>query len=138
MRKRMGKASELKVGGYVIIDGEPCEVVRVKKSTTAIGTERVYAEAVSFIDGGKRIMEAHATEEVEYPILELKPAQILSIGREKVTLFDLRNHSTLHVDLPRNEKLRKQLAINAEVDYAEIGGVRKIIQVGLYDAHSYT
>jgi translation elongation factor P/translation initiation factor 5A len=137
MRTRKGKAGELKTGGYVMLGGEPCEVVSVKKSMSSIGVEKVHAEVVSLVNGEKQTLEAYASEELEYPILELKPAQVLAIG-EKVTLFDLRNHSTIQVELPRSEELRKSLAVNAEVEYAEIAGVRKIIQVGLYDAHSYT
>lgn len=137
MPSRRGKAGELKVGGYVIIDEEPWEVLSVEKFNSAIGVEKIKAEISNLLGGEKRTIEVFSSEELEYPILELKPAQILSIG-EKVTLFDLRNRSTIIVDLPEKEELRKSLAINAEVEYAEIAGVRKIVQVGLYDAHSYT
>lgn len=137
MRSRFGKAGELKAGRYVIVDGEPWEVIRVEKLQSSIGVEKMRAEISSLLRGERRTLEMFSTEELEYPILELKPAQVLSIG-EKVTLFDLRNRSTVLVDLPEKEELRKSLAINAEVEYADIAGVQRIVQVGLYDAHSYT
>jgi translation elongation factor P/translation initiation factor 5A len=137
MGTRRGKAGELKAGGYVMLDGEPWEVIKVEKVQSTIGVEKVRAEIKCLLRKEEKILEVFSTEELEYPILELKPAQILSIG-EKVTLFDLRNRSTVLVDVPEDEGLKRSLAVNAEVEYAEIAGVKRIVQVGLYDAHSYT
>lgn len=137
MRTRRRKATELKPGKYVMVDEEPWEVLKVEKFQSIIGVEKLRAELVNLQSKSRKTLEVYPTDELEYPILELKPAQILSIG-EKVTLFDLRNRTTFHVDLPEKEDLRKSLAVNAEVEYAEIAGVKRIVQVGLYDAHSYT
>lgn len=137
MGTRKGKAGELKIGGYVMVDGEPWEVIRVEKVQGTIGVDKVRAEIKGLLRKEKRTIEMFSTDEVECPVLELKPAQILSIG-EKVTLFDLRNRSTVLVDIPEDDELRRSLAVNAEVEYAEIAGVKRIVQVGLYDAHSYT
>jgi translation elongation factor P/translation initiation factor 5A len=137
MATRWGKARELKAGGYVLIDGEPWEVIRVERLPGSIGVDKLKAELSSLLRKERRVLEVYSTEKLEYPILELKPAQILSIGG-KVTLFDLRNRSTVLVDLPEKENLRRGLKVNAEVEYAEIAGVKRIVQVGLYDAHSYT
>lgn len=138
MRTRTGKASEIKVGKFVMIDGEPWEVVSVKKGASIIGKEKITAEAVGFVTGEKKVIEAYADESMEFPILEVKPAQVLSIGLEKITMLDLRNRSVFTISVSEAANVRKNLRTNAEVDYAEIAGRKRILNVGLYDAHSYT
>ncbi len=138
MRTRTGRAGEIRVGKFVMLEGESWEVVSVKKEASIIGKEKVIAEAVGFTTGKKRTIEAYVDEELEFPIIEVKPAQILSIGSEEVTLLDLRNHSVFKVDLPKEGEVKEKLMTNAEIDYVDIGGKKKILNVGLYDAHSYT
>jgi translation initiation factor 5A len=138
VRTRTGKAGEIRVGKFVMMEGEPWEVLGVRKEASIIGKEKVIAEAVGFVTGEKRTIEAYADEDLEFPIIEVKPAQILSIGSEEVTLLDLRNRSVFKVNLPKEGEVKEKLMINAEIDYVEIGGKRRILNVGLYDAHSYT
>ncbi len=138
MRTRTGKAGDVRKGRFVMLDDEPWEVVSVRKGESIIGKEKVIIEAVGFSSGDKRTVEAYVEEEMVFPIVEVKPAQILAIGHEEVTLLDLRNRSVFKLDLPKAGEVKEKLMVNAEIDYVDIGGKRKILNVGLYDAHSYT
>ncbi|MDP6613126.1 MAG: hypothetical protein QF673_03820 [Candidatus Hydrothermarchaeota archaeon] len=121
-----------------MLEGKPWEVLGVRREASIIGKEKVIAEAVGFISDEKRTIGAYVDEDLEFLIIEIKPAQILSIGPEEVTLLDLRNRSVFKVDLPKEGEVKEKLMTNAEIDYVDIGGKKRILNVGLYDANSYT
>ena len=127
MYKEVGS---LKKGGYVIIDGEPCEVVSVEKSKPGKhGSAKVRLVAIGLFDDVKRDMVAPADKKVEVPIVEKKKAQVVSTTPDSIQIMDLETYNTFEVKPPTDQDLLSKLQPGAEVEYWESMGKVKIVRL---------
>jgi len=121
---------QLKEGSYVVIDGEPCRVVEVSKAKTGKhGSAKANIVAVSIFTGAKKTLMAPVDNTVEVPIIEKHIGQVISEPRDKVQIMDLDTYETFEIDLPTEEEVRSKLRKDAEVEYWEVMGRKKIVRV---------
>jgi len=129
MSTRPASAGSLKVGSYVVINDHPCKIVELEKSKTGKhGSAKVRIVGISLLDGSKRTLTAPADALVHVPIVEKKPAQILSISEDSVQLMDMRNYEVYEISLPEDESLRSKLEPGKEVEVWEVMGHRFIVR----------
>src|SRR5437870_10462850 len=87
---------ELKIGQYVIIDGEPCRIVEFEKSKPGKhGSAKARVVAMSVFTGQKKSLISPVDSRVEVPMIDKRTGQIISISGNLVQygygeLFHLR------------------------------------------------
>ncbi len=121
-------AGSMKVGNYVIIDGVACVVKKVDFSAPGKhGHAKYRIEAVSLIDGNKKIIVKPSHDKLEVPIIEKKAAQVLSIAGEKANVMDMETYETFELDIP--EELKDKVKEGASVTYWIILGNKVLKEV---------
>lgn len=116
---------ELRVGKFVIIDGEPCKVVDISSSAPGKhGSAKMRIVGVGIFDNQKRMLYGPASDDAEVPILERKRGQILSFDGTSVQVMDTESYETFDLAVP--EEMRKDVEAGKEIDYFECMG-RKLL-----------
>ncbi len=120
MGVRVDELGKLKVGSYVIIDGEPCRVLSSEKSKPGKhGAAKVRLTAVGVFDGNKRQLLGSVSTRVEVPIIEKFEAQVVSVSGETVQLMDLASgdYAVFEIKMPKEPELVDKITegVNVEV-----------------------
>lgn len=119
----------IRVGGYIIMDGEPCHVVDVAKSKPGKhGSAKARIVAVGVFDNTKRTLVKPVDLQCEVPIIEKKAGQIIALLPSSVQVMDLENYEVLEAPMPEEEELKNKLASGVEVEYWRILGRVKLMR----------
>jgi len=120
----------LKVGNFIVINGEPCRIVEMSKAKTGKhGSAKAHVVAIGIFTGNKRTLVAPVSQRVEVPIIDKRNAQVIAVTGDTVQLMDLETYETFEVDMPSEEDIRAKLEPGAEVEYWVVMGRRKIMRV---------
>lgn len=118
----------VKPGRYVLIDGEPCKVLKVTTSVAGKhGSAKARLEAIGVFDGKRRSVVKPADDEIEVPIIEKRNAQVIALMGEHVQIMDLETYETFEVPIP--EELKDKIQEGVEVIYWDLAGRKMIMQV---------
>ncbi len=120
MATKTSSLKGLKPGHYVIIDDEPCKVVKITLSKPGKhGSTKARVDAVGIFDNRKRSILKPADTNVTVPIIEKNKAQVISVSGDFVQLMDLEDYSTFETNiLP---EFKGKLESGKEVSYWKIG-----------------
>ncbi|HIQ03603.1 MAG TPA: translation initiation factor IF-5A [Desulfurococcales archaeon] len=130
MSKTFAEVGDLKVGSYVIIDGEPCRVVEITKAKTGKhGSAKAHVVAIGLFTGSKKTFVAPVDQRVEVPIIEKRNGQVIADMGDVVQVMDLETYETFEIPKPKEEDLASKIAPGVEVEYWVILGHRKIVRV---------
>lgn len=119
---------KMKVGRYIMIDGEAYQVTNIQKSTPGKhGHAKYRVDAASLLTNSKKniVLTGHA--KVDVPIIEKKLAQVLSISGETASVMDMETYETF--DLPIPESLKDNIQISSEIVYWNIIGKKVMKEV---------
>ncbi len=120
----------LRVGGYVIVDNEPCRVSSLTKSKPGKhGSAKARVVAVGVFDGTKRTFVKPVDAQIEVPMIEKKTGQVLALMPSAVQIMDLENYEVFEATYPEDEKLKQKLASGVEIEYWRILEKTKIMRV---------
>ena len=121
---------ELRVGGYMMIDGEPCKIVDVTKSKPGKhGAAKARIVAIGVFDNQKRQFVRPVDSGAEVPIIDKRSGQVFAINPTGVQIMDLETFEYLDAPFPEEEDLKAKLASGAEIEYWQILGKVKITRV---------
>ncbi|AAY80649.1 translation initiation factor IF-5A [Sulfolobus acidocaldarius] len=121
---------DLKVGSYVMIDGEPCRVVEITKAKTGKhGSAKANVVAIGLFTGQKRSLMAPVDQQVEVPIIEKHVGQILADKGDNLTIMDLESYETFDLEKPTENEIVSKIRPGAEIEYWSVMGRRKIVRV---------
>ncbi len=121
---------ELRVGGYMMIDGEPCKIVDVTKSKPGKhGAAKARIVAIGVFDNQKRQFVKPVDANAEVPIIDKRTGQVFALNPSGVQLMDLETFEYLDAPFPDEEELKNKLAAGLEVEYWKILGKVKITRV---------
>jgi translation initiation factor 5A (eIF-5A) len=121
---------DLKVGSYVVIDGEPCRVVDITKAKTGKhGSAKANVVAIGIFTGQKRTIMAPVDQQVEVPIIEKHVGQILADKGDTVQIMDLETYETFDIERPKEPELADKIRPGAEIEYWDVMGRKKIVRV---------
>lgn len=119
----------LKVGTYVVVDGEPCRIVDLAKSKPGKhGSSKARVVAIGVFDGAKRTFVKPVDAQAEVPIIDKRSGQVLSPTPTGVQVMDLETYQVFEAPAP-DEEIRPRLASGVEVEYWRIMGRTKIMRV---------
>ncbi len=128
MSKKVVEVKTLKVGKYVILDGEASKITSIQTSSPGKhGAAKARVEAVGIFDGQKRSLVKPVDSKCDVPIIDKRVGQVLALMGNEVQLMDLESYETFELPIP--EDLKDKLAEGLEVDYIEAMGKQKIMRV---------
>ncbi len=124
MRQQV-EVRQLREGGYVVIDDEPCEILSISVSKPGKhGAAKARIDAIGIFDSQKRSIVQPVTAKIYVPIVERKRAQIISIVGNVAQLMDLETYETFELEIP--DELKDKMEPGRDVMYLESMGKRKI------------
>jgi len=125
MAFKLINASSAKSGAAIIVDGVPC-IVRTNdiSKTGKHGHAKCRIEAISILDGKKKVFVASGHERLEVPMINKNRGQVLSVTDGKASVMDLESYET--IELSVSEEL-KDLKESDQVEYWNVEG-QKIIK----------
>ena len=130
---RPADLGSVKVGSYIIIDGEPCKVVSQDHFKPGKhGSAKVRLVAISIFTGSKKSYVAPAESRVDIPMIDKRSGQVTSIMDNTVQIMDLATFEVLETAKPTAEEMAElngPLSPGAEVEYWSMMGRNKIMRV---------
>jgi translation initiation factor 5A len=126
MSFKLINASAAKVGTAIMVESIPCLVRSNDISKTGKhGHAKCRIEAISVLDGKKKVFVTGGHERLECPLILKKKAQVLSILEGKASVMDLESFETFEIVIP--EELKDSIAGEDHVEYWDVEG-NKIIK----------
>jgi translation initiation factor 5A len=120
----------LRVGGYMIIDNEPCHIVDIAKSKPGKhGAAKARIVAIGVFDGQKRQFVKPVDSNAEIPIIDKRPGQVFAVNPTGIQIMDLETYEYVDAPFPEEEDLKAKLVAGAEIEYWKILGRIKITRV---------
>jgi translation initiation factor 5A len=128
MSKPVGVGS-LRVGGYIIINNEPCRIVGITKSKPGKhGSTKARIVAIGVFDGVKKSFVKPVDNNIEVPMIDKKPGQVFSVHPNGVQIMDLETYEYVDAPFPEEEDLKAKLTVGTEIEYWKILGRIKIVR----------
>ena len=128
MSKKVVEVKTLKVGKYVIFDGEASKITSISTSSPGKhGAAKARVEAVGIFDGQKRSIVKPVDSKIDIPIIDKRPGQVLALMGNDVQLMDLENYETFEIPIP--DDLRDDLVEGVEVEYIMALGNKKLMRI---------
>ena len=119
----------IRVGGYVIIDNEPCRIASIAKSKPGKhGAAKARVVAIGVFDGVKRSLVKPVDANAEIPIIDKRTGQVFSINPNGFQIMDLETYDYVDAPFPEEEDLKAKLTVGAEIEYWKIMGRIKIVR----------
>jgi translation initiation factor 5A len=123
------EVGSLKIGQYVLIDGEPCRIVEFEKSKPGQhGSAKARIVAISAFTGQKKNLISPVDGKAEVPLIDKRTGQVLSISGNLLQVMDMENYQTFETPLPDDEDLKKQMASGIEVEYWSVMGRNMVVR----------
>jgi translation initiation factor 5A len=128
MTKPVG-VGELRVGGYMIIEGEPCHIVEIQKSKPGKhGSAKARITAIGVFDNTKRSFVKPVDLGAEVPIIDKRMGQVYAVIPTGVQIMDLETYEYFDLPYPHEEELKAKLVAGVEIEYWKILGKMKIVR----------
>lgn len=128
MSKKVVEVKTLKVGKYVILDGEASKIVSIQTSSPGKhGAAKARVEAIGVFDNQKRSIVKPVDSKIDIPIIDKRTAQVLALMGSDVQLMDMETYETFEVPIP--DELREDLVEGAEVGYIVALENKKLMRV---------
>ena len=126
MPLKLINAAEARPGAAIIVDGVSCIVKSNDISKTGKhGHAKCRIEAISCIDGKKKVFVAGGHERQEVPLINKGRAQVLTVLDDKASVMDLETFETLEVPIIEEVK-QAGLKDGDQVEYWDIEGIKII------------
>ena len=124
--------SDVKIGSYIIIDGEPCRIIEYDKSKPGKhGSAKARVVATGVFDGSRHSLVSPVSAGIEIPMIEKRTGQLISINKEQgiVQLMDMETFETFDSPPPDDKEINNKLIEGNEVEYWKVLGKTKIIRI---------
>ena len=119
----------LKVGSYIIIDGEPCRIVSYDHSKPGKhGSAKARVAAMGVFDGSRHSLVAPVSANVEVPLIDKRSGQLISVADQVLQIMDLETFEVFETSAIEDE-IRDKLNQGGEVEYWKVLERIKIVRV---------
>jgi translation initiation factor 5A len=123
------EVGSLKIGQYLIIDGEPCRIVEFEKSKPGKhGSAKARIVGISAFTSQKKSLISPVDARVEVPMIDKRTGQVISISGNLIQLMDMENYATFETPMPDDDELRGSLAAGVEVEYWDVLGRKMVVR----------
>ena len=121
---------DLRVGGYMMIEGAPCRIMDITKSKPGKhGSAKFRIVAIGVFDGQKRQFVKPVDCGAEVPIIDKRVGQVFAVNPTGVQIMDLETYEYLDAPFPEEEEIKAKLVSGVEIEYWKILGQVKITRV---------
>ena len=118
----------LKVGSYIVIDGEPCRIVSYDHSKPGKhGSAKARVAAIGVFDGSKHSLVSPVSSNVEVPLIDKRNGQVISISGRTLQIMDLETFEVFDTSSIEDE-MRDKLVQGGEVEYWKVLDRIKIVR----------
>jgi translation initiation factor 5A len=118
----------LKVGSYIVVDGEPSRIVSYQTAKTGKhGSMKARVDAIGILDNQRRSIVKPVSTKVETPIITRKVAQITHIQGQTLGLMDMETYESFEATIPGD--LEGTPVEGAEIEFIEAMGRKKMVRV---------
>ena len=124
--------SDVKIGSYILIDGEPCRIIEYDKSKPGKhGSAKARVVATGIFDGSKHSLVSPVSAGIEIPMIEKRTGQIISINKEQgiIQIMDMETFETFDSPPSDDKKISNKLIEGVEVEYWKVLGRTKIVRI---------
>jgi len=120
----------LKVGSFVVIDGEPCKIIEISRAKTGKhGSAKATVIAVSLISKSKKVLVAPVDTQVEVPMVEKRVGRVIADLGDKVQVMDVETFEVFEIAKDAiDETIRSRITPDQEVEYWQVMDVRIILR----------
>jgi len=119
----------LRVGSYVVIEGEPCRIVDLSKSKPGKhGSAKARVVAIGVFDGVKRSFVKPVDAQAEVPIIEKRGGQVIALLPATMQVMDLETYEIFETPIPEEDEIKSRLGPGVEIEYFRILGRTKIMR----------
>jgi translation initiation factor 5A len=119
----------LKVGSYIIIDGEPCRIVSYDHSKPGKhGSAKARVAAMGVFDGSRHSLVSPVSASVEVPLIDKRNGQVISISGQVLQIMDLETFEVFETSAVEDE-IRDKINQGGEVEYWKVLDRIKIVRV---------
>ncbi|VFJ12424.1 translation initiation factor IF-5A [Candidatus Nitrosocosmicus franklandus] len=119
----------LKVGSYIIIDGEPCRIVSYDHSKPGKhGSAKARVAAMGVFDGSRHSLVSPVSASVEVPLIDKRNGQVISISGQVLQIMDLETFEVFETSAVEDE-IRDKITQGGEVEYWKVLDRVKIVRV---------
>jgi translation initiation factor 5A len=119
----------LKVGSYIVIDGEACRIVSYDHSKPGKhGSAKARVAAIGVFDGSKHSLVSPVSANVEVPLIDKRSGQIISMSGQTLQIMDLETYEVFETS-SIEEDLRDKVRQGGEVEYWKVLERIKIVRV---------
>jgi translation initiation factor 5A len=120
----------LRVGSFVVIDGEPCRVVEISKAKTGKhGSAKATVTAIGLFSKSKKVLVAPVDTQVEVPIIEKRIGRVIADLGDRLQVMDVETFEVFEVSKDTiDETIRDKLTIDQEVEYWLVMNARVIVR----------
>lgn len=130
MSKVYDTLGNLKVGSFIVIDGEPCRIVEMSRAKTGKhGSAKANVVAIGLFSKAKKTLVAPVDTQVEVPVIEKHVGQIIADMGTMYQVMDMETYETFEVEKDSiEEDIRNKLGVGSEVEYWVVMGKRLIVR----------
>ncbi|MCC6043587.1 MAG: translation initiation factor IF-5A [Desulfurococcaceae archaeon] len=130
MSKTYEVVGNLRVGSFVVIDGEPCRVVEISKAKTGKhGSAKATVTAIGLFSKSKKVLVAPVDTQVEVPIIEKRVGRVIADLGDRLQVMDVETFEVFEVSKDTiDETIRDKLTIDQEVEYWLVMNARVIVR----------
>jgi translation initiation factor 5A len=119
----------LKVGSYIIIDGEPCRIVSYDHSKPGKhGSAKARVAAIGVFDGSRHSLVSPVSANVDVPLINKKNGQIISLSGQTLQIMDLESFEVFETSAEEDD-IRDKITQGGEVEYWKVLERIKIVRV---------
>jgi translation initiation factor 5A len=118
----------LKVGSYIVVDGEPCRIVSYDHSKPGKhGSAKARVAAIGVFDGSKHSLVSPVSANVEVPLIDKRNGQVISISSKTLQIMDLETFEVFDTSSVEDE-MRDKIRQGGEVEYWKVLDRIKIVR----------
>lgn len=118
----------LKVGSYIIIDGEPCRIVSYDHSKPGKhGSAKARVAAMGVFDGSRHSLVSPVSANVEVPLIDKRNGQVISILGQTLQIMDLETFEVFEASSVE-EEIRDKIQQGSEIEYWKVLERIKIVR----------
>jgi translation initiation factor 5A len=119
----------LKVGSYIMIDGEPCRIVSYDHSKPGKhGSAKARVAAIGVFDGSRHSLVSPVSANIEVPLIDKRNGQVISISDQLLQIMDLETFEVFETSSVEDE-IRDKIRQGGEVEYWKVMERIKIARV---------
>lgn len=119
----------LKVGSYIIIDGEPCRIVSYDHSKPGKhGSAKARVAAIGVFDGSRHSLVSPVSASVDVPLIDKRNGQVISLAGQVLQIMDLETFEVFETSAVEDE-IRDKINQGGEVEYWKVLDRVKIVRV---------